>query len=65
MDFEVLKGAEKTLSKTFLICIEIDNFEKKSIIINYLLNFNFELINDIQCNLIFKNLNYKINNTLI
>ncbi|MFN7116760.1 MAG: FkbM family methyltransferase [Saprospiraceae bacterium] len=56
-DLEVLKGAENTLEKTYLICIESNSLEFDSLIVEFLKKRNFKMIEKIACNLIFQKLN--------
>lgn len=55
LDFNVLLGANNTIKKVLLICIEFNNMETRQKIVEFLLSNGFELINEISCNLIFKN----------
>lgn len=55
LNLDVLEGAEETLKKAKLICIEFDNESERQKIIN-LLSPNFQLIDTIHCNLIFENI---------
>lgn len=55
LNFNVLQGATETLKKTTLLCIEIDNDEDKKVITDFLIHHNFLFIQEIGCNLIFKN----------
>lgn len=52
----VLRGASEALKKVFLILIEFDNKEEKDEIINYLRQKDFLLVEEFNCNLLFKNL---------
>ncbi len=54
-DYEVLLGAEKTLTKTFIVCIECDTKELEDRITQYLEKRGFTLLCNFSCNLIFKN----------
>ena len=54
MDFAVLQGATKTLAKCCVICIEADNPDDASTIIDFLGSFGFSKVNSTHCNLIFE-----------
>lgn len=58
-DLEVLKGGEKSLQYTFLVCIEYNSPNAKNEIEFFLSERGFVLINNIGCNLFFKNENYQ------
>lgn len=53
LNFDVLKGSVLVLSITKIICIEYDDEDEKSRIISFLEN-EFNLIEEIACNLIFR-----------
>lgn len=55
MDFSVLQGSKSILDKVFLICIEANKPERAKQISNFLEPFNFRLLRQIDCNLIFRN----------
>lgn len=57
MDFEVILGAEKTLPKTLIICIEFNTKEEEMLITTFLEKFDFKLVNKVACNLFFLNNN--------
>lgn len=65
LDYNVLMGARNIISKVLVVCIEFNDEENKSKIIKLLTENEFELINEISCNLIFKNKNHFFNNYLI
>ncbi len=54
-DIEVLKGAVRTLSKTLLVCAEIDNAKDAHDIHAFLGDHGFRLIEEIGCNELFRN----------
>jgi FkbM family methyltransferase len=56
LNFKVLLGAIKTLKKTLLICVEVDNEKDELEVIELLCKKqNFKLIDKIHCNLFFEN----------
>lgn len=59
LDYKVLLGAENTLTNTLFVCIEFNDEEQKKQINDFLENRNFTLMNQISCNLIFKNTDLK------
>ena len=56
-DYEVLQGASKTLDITYIICIEYNKSEEKDKILTFLLSKKFELVQDNNLNMIFRNTN--------
>jgi len=54
INYEVLLGAQKTIEKSLLICIEYDKAEEKEKYVEVLGSY-FELIKEFGCNLLFVN----------
>lgn len=54
LNIEVLKGAQNTIKKSLLICVEFDNQDEKQHIQDNL-SIDFELLSCFGCNLIFIN----------
>jgi len=61
LNFKVLLGGIKTLKKTLLLCVEVDNEDDELQVIDLLCKKqSFKLINKIHCNLFFENIQFKI-----
>jgi FkbM family methyltransferase len=54
-DYEVLQGALRTIDITYIICIEYNSLKEKNKILTFLLSKQFELIQDNNLNMIFRN----------
>ena len=63
MDIEVLEGANETLLKTYLICIEANSDKNELAIINYMKSKNFELNVKNEWNLFFTKIECILGNT--
>lgn len=54
-DLAVIQGAEKTLQRTFLVCIEFNSAEEKEAITAIMQKHQFSFLKGFGCNLIFQN----------
>jgi FkbM family methyltransferase len=59
-DFDVLKGGEKTLQRTFLLCVECNSHQAENEIKFFLSGRGFVLLKSFGCNFFFKNENFQL-----